>query len=153
MRILRLLVAVLLTTAFVTTVLSGPAMAAGLTATFTKTQDWGTGFEGKYTITNGTTSTINGWSIQADLPAGFSVTGTHPGRRRLHQLRFQRQPRQLQRRAVELHDQRCLLRRRDPATAGCARGSRHALGDRVHRLGDLAVVVGLVRNRHRLPRL
>jgi hypothetical protein len=74
MRILRLLVAVLLTTAFVTTVLSGPAMAAGLTASFTKTSDWGSGFEGKYTITNGTTSTINGWNVQADFPAGFSVT-------------------------------------------------------------------------------
>jgi hypothetical protein len=74
MRILRLIVAAILATTFTITVFSGPAMAAGLTATFTKTQDWGTGFEGKYTITNGTTSTINGWNVQADMPAGFSVT-------------------------------------------------------------------------------
>jgi hypothetical protein len=74
MRILRLVVAAVLAMTFTTTVLSGPALAAGLTATFTKTQDWGSGFEGKYTITNGTSSTVNGWSVQADLAAGYSVT-------------------------------------------------------------------------------
>ncbi|MGW2196928.1 cellulose binding domain-containing protein, partial [Streptosporangium sp. NPDC001682] len=39
-----------------------PAQAASATAVFTKVSDWGTGFEGKYTITNGGTTTINGWS-------------------------------------------------------------------------------------------
>ncbi|MGN9779000.1 chitinase [Micromonospora sp. H33] len=53
-----------------------PAYAAGPTATFVKTSDWGTGWEGKYTITNGGTSTINGWSLTFDLPAGTSV-GTY----------------------------------------------------------------------------
>ncbi|MEV0757754.1 cellulose binding domain-containing protein, partial [Streptosporangium sp. NPDC050280] len=38
-----------------------PAQAASVTAVFTKTSDWGTGFEGKYTITNGGTTAINGW--------------------------------------------------------------------------------------------
>ncbi|MER6170798.1 cellulose binding domain-containing protein, partial [Streptosporangium sp. NPDC001681] len=38
-----------------------PAQAASATAVFTKVSDWGTGFEGKYTITNGGTTTINGW--------------------------------------------------------------------------------------------
>ncbi|GAA3753609.1 hypothetical protein GCM10022225_42900 [Plantactinospora mayteni] len=50
-----------------------PAYAAGPTATFVKTSDWGTGWEGKYTITNGGTSTINGWSVAFDLPAGTTM--------------------------------------------------------------------------------
>ncbi|MFY1668431.1 chitinase [Plantactinospora sp. WMMB334] len=50
-----------------------PAYAAGPTATFVKTSDWGSGWEGKYTITNGGTSTINGWSVAFDLPAGTTV--------------------------------------------------------------------------------
>ncbi|NJP32209.1 chitinase [Micromonospora thermarum] len=53
-----------------------PAYAAGPTATFVKTSDWGSGWEGKYTITNGGTTTINGWSLTFDLPAGTSV-GTY----------------------------------------------------------------------------
>ncbi|GIG86008.1 chitinase [Plantactinospora endophytica] len=50
-----------------------PAYAAGPTATFVKTADWGSGWEGKYTITNGGTSTINGWSVAFDLPAGTTM--------------------------------------------------------------------------------
>ncbi|MEV0971280.1 cellulose binding domain-containing protein [Microtetraspora glauca] len=49
-----------------------PAQAASVTATFTKTQDWGSGFEGKVTVTNGTSSPVN-WNVQFDLPAGFSI--------------------------------------------------------------------------------
>ncbi|WP_030926804.1 cellulose binding domain-containing protein, partial [Streptosporangium amethystogenes] len=43
------------------------------TAVFTKVSDWGTGFEGKYTITNGGTTTINGWSVAFDLPSGANI--------------------------------------------------------------------------------
>ena len=50
-----------------------PAQAATATATFTKVSDWGTGFEGKYTVTNGGTTTINGWSVAFDLPSGASI--------------------------------------------------------------------------------
>ncbi|MGI5145364.1 chitinase [Plantactinospora sp. CA-294935] len=50
-----------------------PAYAAGPTATFVKTSDWGSGWEGKYTVTNGGTSTINGWSVAFDLPAGTTM--------------------------------------------------------------------------------
>ncbi|MER6830545.1 cellulose binding domain-containing protein [Streptosporangium sp. NPDC000563] len=50
-----------------------PAQAASVTAVFTKTSDWGTGFEGKYTITNGGTTAINGWSVAFDLPSGANV--------------------------------------------------------------------------------
>ncbi|HEY3143312.1 MAG TPA: cellulose binding domain-containing protein [Acidimicrobiales bacterium] len=49
------------------------AQAAGATATFTKTSDWGSGFEAKYTITNGTSTAINGWQVAFDLPAGHSI--------------------------------------------------------------------------------
>jgi Cellulose binding domain/Fibronectin type III domain len=51
-----------------------PANAAPATATFSKVQDWGNGFEGKFTLVNGTTSAINGWTVAFDLPAGFSIT-------------------------------------------------------------------------------
>jgi len=50
-----------------------PAFAAPTTAVFTKVSDWGTGFEGKYTITNGGTTPINGWSVAFDLPSGANV--------------------------------------------------------------------------------
>jgi chitinase len=49
------------------------AYAAGPTAAFVKTSDWGSGFEGKYTITNGGPTTITGWNLQFDVPAGISV--------------------------------------------------------------------------------
>ncbi|MGK5742547.1 chitinase [Micromonospora sp. URMC 103] len=50
-----------------------PAFAAGATASFVKTADWGSGWEGKYTITNGGASTIDGWTVTIDLPAGTTV--------------------------------------------------------------------------------
>jgi hypothetical protein len=49
------------------------AAAAGLTATFTKVSDWGSGFEGKVTVANASSSAINGWTIEFDLPSGYSV--------------------------------------------------------------------------------
>lgn len=56
--------------------LAKPAYAAGPTASFAKVSDWGTGWEGKYTITNGGSSGVTGWSVAFDLPAGTTV-GTH----------------------------------------------------------------------------
>src|SRR5882724_7236303 len=51
------------------------AYAAGsVTATFTKTSDWGTGYEAKYTITNGTTTATTGWNLQFTLAAGQTVS-------------------------------------------------------------------------------
>lgn len=44
--------------------------AAGvLTATFSKDSDWGTGYQAKYTITNGTGATVNGWQLVFGLPS------------------------------------------------------------------------------------
>ncbi|MGK5556025.1 glycosyl hydrolase family 18 protein [Actinomadura kijaniata] len=50
------------------------AVSAGtVTANCTKTSDWGTGFEGRCTVKNDTTATINGWKVEFDLPSGTSV--------------------------------------------------------------------------------
>ncbi|WP_431727730.1 chitinase [Verrucosispora sp. TAA-831] len=53
--------------------LAPAAYAAGVTASFVKTSDWGTGWEAKYTITNGSSSTVNGWSLAFDLPSGTTL--------------------------------------------------------------------------------
>ncbi|MFG1810696.1 cellulose binding domain-containing protein [Streptomyces sp. NPDC049040] len=47
--------------------------AGGAGAAFTKTSDWGSGYQGQYTITNGGTTTLGSWKVEFDLPAGSSV--------------------------------------------------------------------------------
>ncbi|MGW3662741.1 glycosyl hydrolase family 18 protein [Streptomyces sp. NPDC005141] len=55
--------------------LAGPAQAATTaTATYAKTQDWGTGFEGKWTVKNTGSTAISSWTIEWDFPSGTSVT-------------------------------------------------------------------------------
>ncbi|WP_435974011.1 glycosyl hydrolase family 18 protein [Streptomyces sp. Qhu_M48] len=55
--------------------LATPAEAAtSATATYTKTQDWGTGFGGNWTVKNTGTTTINSWTVEWDYPAGTAVT-------------------------------------------------------------------------------
>ncbi|MEU1506529.1 glycosyl hydrolase family 18 protein [Kitasatospora sp. NPDC005748] len=50
------------------------AHAAGsATATFTKGSDWSTGYEGSYTITNGSSATLPSWTLEFDLPAANTV--------------------------------------------------------------------------------
>ncbi|WP_367135504.1 cellulose binding domain-containing protein [Saccharothrix sp. HUAS TT1] len=53
----------------------GPAAQAapGVTATFAKTQDWGSGFEARFTVANGGPAAITSWRIEFDLPAGTSL--------------------------------------------------------------------------------
>jgi hypothetical protein len=54
-----------------------PAQAAGtVTATFSKDSDWGTGYQGKYTITNGSTTGVGAWTVAFNLPSGLSL-GTY----------------------------------------------------------------------------
>jgi len=53
-----------------------PALAAGPTAAFTKVSSWGTGYEGRYVITNSGTATITSWTVAFDLPAGTSVSSS-----------------------------------------------------------------------------
>jgi chitinase len=50
-----------------------PAHAASASATFVKVSDWGTGFEGKVTVTNGTSTPMNGWTVRFDIPSGFTI--------------------------------------------------------------------------------
>ncbi|WP_034594418.1 cellulose binding domain-containing protein [Hamadaea tsunoensis] len=54
-------------------VAASPAYAAGVTASFSKDSDWGTGYQGKFTITNGSSSTISSWNVQWDLGAGLTM--------------------------------------------------------------------------------
>ncbi|MFF9194560.1 glycosyl hydrolase family 18 protein [Streptomyces sp. NPDC014779] len=55
--------------------LAAPAEAAtSVTATYTKTQDWGTGFGASWTVKNTGTTTISSWTVEWDYPAGTSVT-------------------------------------------------------------------------------
>ncbi|WP_406716121.1 glycosyl hydrolase family 18 protein [Streptomyces althioticus] len=55
--------------------LANPAQAAtSATATYVKTQDWGSGFEGKWTVKNTGTTSLSSWTVEWDFPAGTSVT-------------------------------------------------------------------------------
>src|SRR5690242_15046627 len=69
-------------------VLVTPADAAGsLTATLSYDSDWGSGYQAKYTIANGTSSTVTSWTVTFDLASGaalgsywdalMSQSGTH----------------------------------------------------------------------------
>ena len=53
---------------------AAPAQAAGgLAATFSQDSTWSGGYQAKYTITNGSATTVNGWTVQFDLPAGTTM--------------------------------------------------------------------------------
>ncbi|MDX3314013.1 glycoside hydrolase family 18 chitinase [Streptomyces sp. ME08-AFT2] len=61
--------------------LTGPAQAATTattattaTATYTKASDWGTGFEGRWTVKNTGTTAISSWTVEWDFPSGTAVT-------------------------------------------------------------------------------
>ncbi|MEV4133262.1 cellulose binding domain-containing protein [Dactylosporangium sp. NPDC049742] len=57
-----------------TAVLAGTAEAAGsLTATLTYDSDWGSGYQAKYTIANGSAATVTSWKVEFDLPAGTAL--------------------------------------------------------------------------------
>jgi chitinase len=47
--------------------------AGALTATFSKDSDWGTGYQGKFTITNGTAATVNNWTVAFTLASGQTL--------------------------------------------------------------------------------
>lgn len=49
--------------------------AAGPTAVFTKTSDWGTGYEGRVTITG----PVSGWRVQFDLPTSTTISSLWDG--------------------------------------------------------------------------
>ncbi len=53
--------------------------AGGVSATFSKGSDWGTGFEGKYTITNNSTAALTSWTVEFTMPANHRVTSLWDG--------------------------------------------------------------------------
>src|SRR4051794_25427418 len=54
-----------------------PAFAAGpVTATFTADSDLGSGYQGRYTISNGSATTTSAWKVEFDLPAGSTSAAT-----------------------------------------------------------------------------
>ncbi|TCO59214.1 glycosyl hydrolase family 18 protein [Actinocrispum wychmicini] len=55
------------------------AGAGGVSATFSKGSDWGTGYEGKYTISNGSTAARTSWTVEFDLPAGAKIASLWDG--------------------------------------------------------------------------
>ncbi|CAL9362658.1 hypothetical protein SUDANB176_00707 [Streptomyces sp. enrichment culture] len=54
--------------------LASPAQAADAEATYLKTQDWGSGFTGRWTVTNTGTTAVGGWTLSWSFPSGTSVT-------------------------------------------------------------------------------
>src|SRR5215212_5847398 len=77
-RLAAAVTAALLTTAGL--VLVAPAaVAAGPTATFTKTSDWGTGWEGGYRIANPGPGSLTSWTVEFDLPTGHRVSSLWDG--------------------------------------------------------------------------
>ncbi|WP_037304526.1 cellulose binding domain-containing protein [Amycolatopsis orientalis] len=57
-----------------------PASAAGgVGAAFSKGSDWGSGWEGKYTISNNSGSNLPAWTVEFDLPAGHSIASLWDG--------------------------------------------------------------------------
>ncbi|MEV7398864.1 glycoside hydrolase family 18 chitinase [Streptomyces sp. NPDC091267] len=54
--------------------LASPAEAAtSATATYTKKSDWGSGFEGQWTVKNTGTTALSSWTIEWDFPTGTAV--------------------------------------------------------------------------------
>lgn len=53
--------------------------AGGVSATFSKGSDWGTGFEGKYTIKNNSASALTSWTVEFTMPANHKVTSLWDG--------------------------------------------------------------------------
>ncbi|WP_131738475.1 chitinase [Actinomadura roseirufa] len=49
------------------------APAAAPAAAFTKPSDWGSGWEGRFTLTNGSDKAISGWEVAFDLPSGTTL--------------------------------------------------------------------------------
>ncbi|MFC8454732.1 glycosyl hydrolase family 18 protein [Kitasatospora sp. NPDC057223] len=77
-RLLSLLTALLLPLAAIT-VLAAPAHAAGkLTAVFTSA-DNGSWWKGSYIVHNDNAAAVSGWTLEFDLPAGVTVSGSYNG--------------------------------------------------------------------------
>jgi hypothetical protein len=58
-----------------------PAADSGgaLTASYRAESNWGTGYTGQYTITNGGSAAVSGWTLSFQLPSGTSVSSLWNG--------------------------------------------------------------------------
>jgi hypothetical protein len=56
--------------------LTAAAAAAALTAAFTQTSAWGSGYGGEYTVSNRGDAAATGWVVEFDLPAGSTVASS-----------------------------------------------------------------------------
>nr|WP_042193376.1 cellulose binding domain-containing protein [Kibdelosporangium sp. MJ126-NF4]CEL20739.1 Chitinase [Kibdelosporangium sp. MJ126-NF4]CTQ89652.1 Chitinase (EC 3.2.1.14) [Kibdelosporangium sp. MJ126-NF4] len=74
MRVITALVAVL--AAIFLLPVANSSAANGLSASFTKVSDWGSGFEGKITVTNGGSTPLSTWTVELDMPAGAQITSS-----------------------------------------------------------------------------
>jgi hypothetical protein len=71
---LALAAATVLATAGGIAAITTQAYAAGsLTATLSYDSDWGSGYQAKYTISNGSASTVTSWKVEFDLPSGSTL--------------------------------------------------------------------------------
>ncbi|MFV2108876.1 cellulase family glycosylhydrolase [Micromonospora sp. LOL_015] len=50
--------------------------ASAATAAFVKVNDWGSGYEGRFTVTNDTAGTITSWQVGFDLPTGSRISSS-----------------------------------------------------------------------------
>jgi chitinase len=68
-----LIAAAILVTGFAISPATRAYAANGASAVFSKSSDWGTGYEGKYTITNGSSGSLT-WRVEFDLPTGATIS-------------------------------------------------------------------------------
>ncbi|WAZ19113.1 glycosyl hydrolase family 18 protein [Streptomyces cinnabarinus] len=78
LRVLALLTALLLPLGVLVGLAPQAQAAAGVTATFTS-QDNGSWWKGTFVIRNGSTTALDGWTLEFDLPAGVTVSGHYNG--------------------------------------------------------------------------
>jgi hypothetical protein len=76
MRTRRLFTAAVAALAAVAFLPTQSSAANGVTASFTKVSDWGSGFEGKMTVTNGGTASLPTWTVEFDMPSGAQITSS-----------------------------------------------------------------------------
>jgi chitinase len=61
--------------------MASAASAAAVTASCVQTSAWGSGFEGRCTVSNGTGAAISSWKVEFDLPTGSSISSSWDAQR------------------------------------------------------------------------
>jgi Cellulose binding domain/Glycosyl hydrolases family 18 len=61
------------------TIRSAADASGALTASYQTQSGWGSGYSGQYTITNGGSAAVSGWTLAFQLPPGTSVTSLWDG--------------------------------------------------------------------------